>query len=194
MRKKWAVILSGLVLTLVCVAAPVGAHERDMTLRRGDSGKQVEIWQQMLNHLSDRAVTPLTEDGIFGPATERATRQFERESGSKSVRDGVVTTEDRILWLGGFLTGSGTAKPTLLEGTRAPRVGHLQVALNVWITREDVPFDELWVDAIFGSRTEAAVREFQASAGLSSDGMVGPDTWRQMREEELLEFPPSDYP
>jgi Putative peptidoglycan binding domain len=36
---------------------------------------------------------------------------------------------------------------------------------------------ELEVDGYFGSRTEAAVREFQSSAGLAVDGLVGPRTW-----------------
>jgi peptidoglycan hydrolase-like protein with peptidoglycan-binding domain len=33
------------------------------------------------------------------------------------------------------------------------------------------------VDGIFGSRTDAAVRDVQRQRGLAVDGIVGPDTW-----------------
>ena len=38
----------------------------------------------------------------------------------------------------------------------------------------------LVVDGIFGSKTTAAVRDFQSNNGLSVDGIVGPNTWRTL--------------
>jgi peptidoglycan hydrolase-like protein with peptidoglycan-binding domain len=60
-------------------------------LRRGDCGLAVAQWQRQLNrvHRSKVAV-----DGIFGPATECATRAFQKAHGI-SV-DGVVGTQTRL--------------------------------------------------------------------------------------------------
>src|SRR3954468_16705869 len=53
----------------------------------------------------------------------------------------------------------------LRVGSQGPDVGRIQSALA------QTP------DGIFGSRTDAAVRIFQARNGLASDGIVGPKTW-----------------
>jgi len=36
------------------------------------------------------------------------------------------------------------------------------------------------VDGIFGPNTEAAVKAFQQSAGVASDGIMGPQTWPKL--------------
>ena len=38
------------------------------------------------------------------------------------------------------------------------------------------------LDGIFGSATENAVRRYQRAVGLSSDGIVGCNTWRSLQE------------
>jgi peptidoglycan hydrolase-like protein with peptidoglycan-binding domain len=54
---------------------------------------------------------------------------------------------------------------SLSEGSEGNQVERLQRALG-----------NVKVDGIFGPETEAAVRSFQSSAGLSADGIVGPAT------------------
>ena len=39
------------------------------------------------------------------------------------------------------------------------------------------------LDGIFGSLTENAVRAYQQSRGLTSDGIVGCNTWRSLGED-----------
>jgi peptidoglycan hydrolase-like protein with peptidoglycan-binding domain len=36
------------------------------------------------------------------------------------------------------------------------------------------------IDGSFGALTESAVRAFQARRGLTTDGIVGPVTWREL--------------
>jgi peptidoglycan hydrolase-like protein with peptidoglycan-binding domain len=36
------------------------------------------------------------------------------------------------------------------------------------------------VDGVFGTGTTNAVKSFQTSKGLLSDGIVGPDTWAKL--------------
>jgi peptidoglycan hydrolase-like protein with peptidoglycan-binding domain len=46
--------------------------------------------------------------------------------------------------------------------------------------------DELEVDGIFGPKTEAAVRGFQANENLDADGIVGRQTWTALLRRWVL--------
>lgn len=50
--------------------------------------------------------------------------------------------------------------------------------VNSWHPEADC--DPQGVDGVFGSNTYHAVRHFQVFAGVSCDGIIGPDTWRQL--------------
>lgn len=195
MRRRIVTFSVLLTLALVTLVGPAAAQNQKFTLRPGDAGPQVAVWQHMINLMiakSHQASKRLAEDGVFGPKTERATRWFERSSDEEP--DGVASAEDRVVWLGSFLSSGGAGYPNLSAGVRDPRVGHLQVALNLWIARERLALEQLWIDAIYGPRTEAAVRAFQLNRRLSVDGVVGAQTWSALRRRGLLEFPPSRYP
>jgi murein DD-endopeptidase MepM/ murein hydrolase activator NlpD len=56
-------------------------------------------------------------------------------------------------------------------GSQGDLVAHVQAALHVAS------------DGIFGPQTDAAVREYQVSAGLEVDGIVGPATWSSLFEQ-----------
>ena len=68
----------------------------------------------------------------------------------------------------------GEAPPTLKRGSRGNAVKTLQAALLAH------GFDPGPQDGIFGPRTLAAVRGFQAAQGIVVDGVVGPVTWGRL--------------
>ena len=68
------------------------------------------------------------------------------------------------------LTAAPEAQAVVLIGDVCPAVREVQTAL----TTEG--FAPGGIDGVFGAGTEAAVIEFQRSAGLTADGIVGPST------------------
>lgn len=165
------------------VAIANGIKEaRTHTLRSGDKGDAVKWLQAGINNRSGRG---LTVDGDFGPATETAVRDLQRFF--KQPETGVA---DAGVWAilfdlpaapaapaapandgAAFLTAvanAAKAKPTLRKGSRGGDVADVQRVLVI-------P-----ADGVFGARTEAAVKKFQASKGLAADGIVGYNTWVQL--------------
>lgn len=47
------------------------------------------------------------------------------------------------------------------------------------------------MDGIFGARTQDAVRRYQQNVGLTSDGIVGCNTWRSLQEAVIGTGPTS---
>ena len=65
----------------------------------------------------------------------------------------------------------------LRRGSTGPNVVVIQTAINRIAQNYPAIPKIAAVDGIFGSRTEASVREFQQIFGLAPDGVVGRETW-----------------
>jgi N-acetylmuramoyl-L-alanine amidase len=72
----------------------------------------------------------------------------------------------------------GIERPILRTGSRGAVVSELQAALKL------LGYYTGTVDGIYGESTAIAVTQFQRSAGLTADGIVGPATWQRL-------FPPT---
>lgn len=72
-----------------------------------------------------------------------------------------------------------TTRRTLKHGTRGPDVVDLQTQLNLRPPTRLLP---LGVDGIFGRKTVERVKEFQRHNALIADGIVGPNTWRELQQ------------
>jgi peptidoglycan hydrolase-like protein with peptidoglycan-binding domain len=67
---------------------------------------------------------------------------------------------------------------TLRTGDRGDQVRQLQALLN----RDYPAYSKLDEDGDFGPKTEAVIREFQRRAGLSVNGVAGPETLAKLDE------------
>ncbi|EST38741.1 hypothetical protein N566_05860 [Streptomycetaceae bacterium MP113-05] len=67
------------------------------------------------------------------------------------------------------------AQPLLREGSSGPAVQKAQCSLNLALTGAPIP-----EDGDFGPVTDEATRRFQGCAGLTVDGVIGPQTWPEL--------------
>ena len=140
-------------------------------------GTDVEILQALLNMLPDNMVPGrLKVDGVFGPITRNAVRNFQKYFGL--VRDGIVGPETFLRL--GHRTGKYAAgeavfsSRTLKRGSLGGDVTVLQNRLAAY----QKPYLNRPADGLFGYYTDGAVQLFQAEfPDLSVEGIVGPDTF-----------------
>ena len=146
-------------------------------------GAEVASFQRRLRDLGYRngLGEPLSVDGVFGPATHEAARQFQRRAGLEPL--GIVGPKtlaalDRAeqrrasarSWPGRYL--QLTSPPM-----RGRDVAAFQQQLRALGYRDDRG-RPLAVDGIFGPGTDHAVRAFiDRTSGLANVAVVGPRTW-----------------
>jgi peptidoglycan hydrolase-like protein with peptidoglycan-binding domain len=168
------------------------------TIKLGSTGPDVQAWQKILG---------VTADGKFGPQTDAATRTWQRAHGltpdgvvgpktwaaasgqttaptpSTTVTQGpgTVTLPEVVIAaappppLTSTQIAAANSMPTIKLGSSGP-------AVSTWqgILRRDSGISG-WgsaaPDGQFGPITDAATRRWQASSGLTPDGVVGPQTW-----------------
>lgn len=147
-------------------------------LKVGTTGDDVKVLQSLLNFLPASITGPdLVVDGIFGSKTQAAVKMFQTYFGLNV--DGIVG-QNTFLYLG-QPTGSFAAGPVF--GSRTLKKG--VSGKDVWILQNRLASKAKKyaqalggpADSIFGSKTEAAVKLFQADMGISVDGIVGDNTF-----------------
>jgi Putative peptidoglycan binding domain len=135
--------------------------------RQGDQDHPVRTLQQLLRARGHS----VTVDGIFGPRTDAAVRDFQRQQGL--AVDGIVGPDT---WSALIVT--------VRQGSQGDAVRGVQEEFQFRNLSGD-PARGLQVDGIFGPKTDAAVRGFQQALhqdipSVTVDGIVGPVTWQAL--------------
>ena len=194
-RNFWRGLIVTVMLVSFCASAFAASYK---TLRYRDSGSEVLKMQQALVSLGYNTGGT---DGKFGPTTEKAVRQFQKDNGlsvdgaagnatltllyARADGSASVPTTPPSSNTGGSST-SGSTKgyfggnyATLKYGSRGDQVKLLQQALN------DLGYASGKADGKFGTGTQRAVVSFQQTNGLEADGKAGKKTLQRI--EALLE-------
>ena len=109
---------------------------------------------------------PVSVDGVFGPSTGTAVRQFQQRK--DLAQDGVVGPKT---WVALIMQVS--------SGDTGEAVRAVQEEFQFRNLSGD-PRQGVQIDGNFGRQTEDAVVDFQQALGLTIDGVVGPITWRAL--------------
>src|SRR5262245_57873457 len=132
------------------------------TIKLGDTGDDVKRLQRVFARA--KVLGPGDVDGVFGPKTDQAVKDFQQSNGL--VADGVVgpTTWSKV-------HPYREASPTLQSGSLGPVVAMLQGVLKTGFGYAGA------IDGVFGPVTEAVVRQYQPHAALPVTGIVDERTW-----------------
>jgi peptidoglycan hydrolase-like protein with peptidoglycan-binding domain len=132
------------------------------TIKLGDTGDDVKRLQRVFAR--NKELGPEDVDGVFGPKTDQAVKDFQQSNGL--VVDGVVGP---ITW--SQVHPYREASPTLQSGSLGPVVAMLQKVLKTGFGYAGV------IDGVFGPVTAAVVRQYQTNSGLPVTGVVDERTW-----------------
>lgn len=154
---------------------------REKVLSQGTEGSQVTGLQQ---RLKAHGFTPGKIDSVYGPRTTAAVREFQ------SAKNLEVTGEvDRTTWQALMqdpqiaIATTPDNNNTLSKGSRGTDVRALQERL------EAQGYNPGPIDGIFGSRTLAALNEFQANNGLDIDSVVSETAWQALNQSPVPQTP-----
>lgn len=136
-------------------------------------GEDVMAVQAALNR---KGFSPGQIDGIYGPLTTSAVREFQTSAALPVTGNVDAATYSALGIICPSIPVPGQCR--ILELTtpymRGDDVKSVQTALHYQ------GFDPGIIDSIYGPKTEAAVIKFQTARGLTPDGIVGPLTYNAL--------------
>ncbi|MDD4334664.1 MAG: peptidoglycan-binding protein [Desulfotomaculaceae bacterium] len=176
MRYKY--IISGVLIFMILLVFQVSdVSAEGRVLKMGMSGEDVSSLQKELHSLG--YLVSGSPDGIFGPLTMSAVIDLQRKH--DIACDGIVgpatlaAMNDELAAKEAELQTNSSLPNVLKKGMKGDNVLNLQKKLKSL----GYYLDSL--DGIFGSGTLVAVIDFQATNGLTADGVAGPQTLQTLQ-------------
>ncbi|HEY9875050.1 MAG TPA: peptidoglycan-binding protein [Candidatus Obscuribacterales bacterium] len=177
-RPAWIQLLS-LVVLLSIVGMP---REALALIKRGDRGPEVVTLQQRLQQLG-YFNGPV--NGNFGTQTQSALRQFQRSQGLNP--DGVYGRNTQEALEAAFYQPPSPV-PTPTYYPNPPQFSQTANTYDIRLVQQRLRERGFYygaIDGIFGSETFRAVREFQASVGLTPNGVLGQQTLQALNNRPV---------
>lgn len=150
---------------------------------RNDIGLGINKMQAYLNMFQDRGLiqTRNLQDGVFGPRSEQATKEWQNYKGIPTSGQIDIATWDSIvneLKVLNMISNVPAADASYYfsQGNQSLGVYQMQMYLNE-IARINPCLRPIPVDGIFGPRTTMAVQQFQYLYDLAIDGVIGAQTF-----------------
>ena len=147
-------------------------------LKRGSKGDDVKQLQTKLEE-AGFSVGEHGIDGILGPDTEAALKQYEESIGLAA--DGIYDQLTHYKLYGITIPIEFTGE--LKRGDKGDKVKLLQQ----WLEARGFSVGEHGIDGIFGPDTEAALKAFEESIGVTADGVYDQVTHDQLTWNKALE-------
>lgn len=147
-------------------------------LTQGSTGNEVKALQQKLielKYLKGKA------DGVYGKKTAEAVKTYQKARGLEVDGIAGAVTQKTLFADSTAYTGSSTiSSGSLAKGSSGDEVKKLQSALIY------LGYLAGGADGKFGDKTEAAVRLYQKTNGMTVDGIAGPATIKKINAEKQL--------
>ncbi len=168
-RLFWRIMVL-IALNIFIISLVSYAHSLSSTPALSQLGSRSEEVRQIQTRLKDWGYYTGSIDGIYGTQTQTAVRYFQQRNGL--MVDGIAGKATLSALGISSNAVSASSSSVLKRGSQGSTVRTLQTRLKEW------GYYKGSVDGVYGSATEAAVKQFQKKNGLAVDGIAGPATLR----------------
>ncbi|MGI5850132.1 MAG: peptidoglycan-binding protein [Christensenellales bacterium] len=173
MKKRWLRFSLSIILVLVLFPLNCFALERYEILKIGDKDEYVFTLQNKLKELDYFSVKAT---GYFGTVTQQAVINY--QSDHSLTVDGKAGPETMRSIMGASyqipsyrFTGEENSADTYYPGDKGDMIAKIQKRL-----KELEYYDYSSITGYYGPVTEQAIKRFQCTNGLKTDGIAGPKT------------------